>query len=42
MKKWNKKKKALITLATLLGPALMYGSYLVGYELGKTLANLFS
>lgn len=42
MKKWNKKKKALIILASILAPVLMYGIYQVGYELGKTLANLFS
>lgn len=31
---------ALIILASILAPVLMYSIYQVGYELGKTLANV--
>ena len=39
MKTRKNKKMALIILASILAPVLMYGIYQVGYELGKTLAN---
>jgi len=40
MKAKKNKKMAIIILATILAPVLMYGIYQVGYELGKTLANV--
>ena len=40
MKTRKNKKMTLIILATILAPILMYGIYQVGYELGKTLANV--
>ncbi|MDB8645124.1 hypothetical protein [Streptococcus australis] len=40
MKTRKNKKMSLIILASILTPVLMYGIYQVGYELGKTLANV--
>ena len=40
LKQVKNKKMALIILASILAPVLMYGIYQVGYELGKTLANV--
>ncbi len=40
MKARKNKKMAIIILATILATVLMYGIYQVGYELGKTLANV--
>ena len=40
MKARKNKKMAIIILATILATVLMYGIYPVGYELGKTLANV--